>query len=202
VTAPESGPAGAPGGATGRPLCVLIGPPGAGKTTIGELIAARVGVPFRDTDADIERIAGKSISDIFLIDGEARFRLLERQAVADALATCTGVLAVGGGAVIAEETRRRLAGHTVVFLSVELSDAVGRVGLAASRPLLAINPRAHLKFLLDQRRPLYREVATVTVLTDARAPEDIADEVLGAVAARASQDAAGDAGATAAGFGG
>jgi len=91
------------------------------------------------------------------------------------------VLALGGGAVMAAETRERLRGHTVVFLDVGLADAVRRVGLGAGRPLLAINPRATLKHLLDQRRPLYQEVATATVVTDGRTPEDIADEVLKAV---------------------
>jgi len=161
-----------------RPVCVIVGPPGAGKTTVGTLVAQRLGVAFRDTDSDIVAAAGKEIPEIFIDDGEDAFRALERAAVAAALESFDGVLALGGGAVLAAETRERLRDHTVVYLSVELSDAVSRVGLGAGRPLLTVNPRATLKYLLEQRRPLYEEVATVIVRTDGRTPEDIADEAL------------------------
>ncbi|GGM49307.1 shikimate kinase [Dactylosporangium sucinum] len=161
------------------PRAVLVGPPGAGKTTVGGLLAEALGVEFRDVDTDIETIAGKPIPEIFFDEGEDHFRKLEREAVATALSTFGGVLALGGGAILAEQTRAALAGHTVVYLSVGLSDAVSRVGLGAGRPLLAMNPRATLKYLLDQRRPLYEEVATVTVETDGREPEDIAAELAG-----------------------
>jgi shikimate kinase len=151
---------------------------GAGKTTVGGLVAAALGVPFQDTDMIIEVRAGKSIPDIFVDDGEQVFRALERQAVADALSGHRGVLALGGGAILAEETRVRLRSHNVVFLSVELPDAARRVGLGAGRPLLAVNPRATMKFLMEQRRPLYEEVATVTVKTDGITPEEVAAAVL------------------------
>jgi shikimate kinase len=164
-----------------KPACVIVGPPGAGKTTVGELVAAALGKPFRDTDSDIETVAGKPIPDIFVDDGEEHFRTLERAAVARALSTFDGVLALGGGAVLAEETRALLREHTVVYLSVELADAASRVGLGAGRPLLAVNPRATMKYLLDQRRPLYEEVATVVVKTDGVTPEEVADAVLGAL---------------------
>jgi shikimate kinase len=166
------------------PKVVLVGPPGAGKTTIGTLVARALGVPFRDTDADIVATAGKPISDIFVEDGEEAFRALERTAVATALSSFDGVLALGGGAILAESTRELLRGQTVAYLSVELSDAVARIGLGAGRPLLTLNPRATLKFLLDARRPLYEEVATITVRTDGREPDDIAAEVLAQVAHR------------------
>jgi shikimate kinase len=101
--------------------------------------------------------------------------------VVKALGDFDGVLALGGGAIMAESTRAALRGHTVVFLSVELADAVSRVGLGASRPLLAINPRATMKYLLDQRRPQYEEVATYTVKTDGIPVEDVATQVLNAL---------------------
>jgi shikimate kinase len=161
------------------PVAVVVGAPGAGKTTVGQAVAALLGVPFGDTDAIIEERAGKPIPEIFIDDGEDAFRALERAAIADALRDFGGVLALGGGAVLHDGTRELLKAHTVVYLSVELSDAVKRVGLGAGRPLLAINPRATLKFLLDQRRPLYAEVATHTVATDGRAAEEISAEVAG-----------------------
>ncbi|GAB3958809.1 hypothetical protein GCM10027614_77050 [Micromonospora vulcania] len=122
------------------PVVVLVGAPGCGKTTVGQALADVLGVEFRDTDVDIEKMAGKPIPEIFIDEGEAHFRTLERAAVARA-GCQPGVLALGGGAVLAEENRAALVGHRVVHLSVELPDAVKRVGLGAGRPLLAINPR-------------------------------------------------------------
>ncbi|WP_127503178.1 shikimate kinase [Actinoplanes solisilvae] len=161
------------------PRAVFVGAPGAGKSTIGALVAEQLGVPFVDADAIIEERAGKPIPEIFIDDGEDAFRALERSVIASALEDCDGVLALGGGAILNEGTRALLAKHTVVYLSVELSDAVKRVGLGAGRPLLAINPRATLKYLLDQRRPLYLEVATHTVKTDGREPSSVAAEAAG-----------------------
>ncbi|GAB1693058.1 shikimate kinase [Krasilnikovia sp. M28-CT-15] len=157
------------------PVCVLVGPPGAGKSTVGQALATLLGVPFADTDALIEATAGKPIPDIFVEDGEPAFRALERVAVADALAGFEGVLALGGGAIMDDGTRTALAAHRVVYLSVELGDAVKRVGLGAGRPMLSVNPRATLKYLMDQRRPLYESVATHTVATDGRTPQEIAE---------------------------
>jgi shikimate kinase len=160
-----------------RPLVVLVGPMGAGKTSVGGELAARWGVELRDTDADVEAEAGKSVPDIFIEDGEQAFRALERAAVARALAKHDGVLSVGGGAVLAAETRALLKRHRVVFLDVGLSDAAARVGMGVTRPLLLGNVRGRLKALLDARRPLYEEVATIRVPTDGRTVEEVADDV-------------------------
>ena len=163
------------------PRVVLVGPMGAGKTTIGELLAASWGVAARDTDRDVEALEGRSIADIFVESGEAHFRALERKAVADAMATHDGVLALGGGAVLDPATRELLAGHQVVFLRVGLSDAVKRVGLGRSRPLLLGNVRGRIKALLDERTPIYESVASLVVDTDDRTPDDIAAEIVAAL---------------------
>jgi len=159
------------------PRAVLIGPMGAGKTTVGAILAAAWGVALRDTDADVEAAEGRSVSDIFVESGEAVFRELEAAAVAEALATHDGVLALGGGAVLDPRTRELLAGHPVVFLRVGLSDAVSRVGLGVGRPLLLGNVRSRVKALLDERTPIYESVATISVDTDGRTPEDVASEI-------------------------
>ena len=151
---------------------------GAGKTTVGGLLAEAWDVDFRDTDHDVEAAAGRSISDIFVEDGEATFRALERNAVAAALAEHDGVLALGGGAVLDPDTQARLAGHRVVYLQVGLTDASQRVGLGVARPLLLGNVRGRVKQLLDERAPVYQRLATMTVNTDGRSPSDVANEIL------------------------
>lgn len=170
-----------------RPRVVLVGPMGAGKTTVAELLATAWGTTARDTDRDVEAAAGRPISDIFIDSGEDAFRALERSAVADALATHDGVLALGGGAVLDPGTRELLSGHRVVFLRVGLSDAVKRVGLGTSRPLLLGNVRGRIKALLDERTPVYESVATVVVDTDGRSPQDVAEEILAALEGAASE---------------
>ncbi len=161
------------------PAVVLVGPPGAGKSSVGGQIARITGLPLRDTDADIEKVAGRTIPDIFLEDGESHFRALERAAVATALAEHTGVLALGGGAVMAADTRELLRGHRVVFLNLSMATGVRRTGLGANRPLLAgVNPRATYKALLDARLGWYREVALHEVQTDQLSVAEVARSIV------------------------
>ena len=160
------------------PRVVLIGPMGAGKTTVARLLADAWGVAARDTDDDVEATEGREVSEIFVDSGEAHFRALESAAVADALATHDGVLSLGGGAVLDPETRTLLEGHTVVFLRVGLADAVKRVGLGTGRPLLLGNVRSRIKALLDERTPVYEAVATHVVDTDGRTPDEVAAEIV------------------------
>lgn len=166
-----------------RPVAVIVGAPGAGKSTVGRAVAERLGVGFVDTDAIIEERAGKSIADIFIQDGEDAFRALEEEAVGEALATQAGVVALGGGAVLRDATRARLASQRVVWLQVGVADAATRVGLNTARPLLLGNVRGTLMALLDARTPLYEEVAAVTVMTNGRSIDEVVAEVVAAVAA-------------------
>jgi shikimate kinase len=159
------------------PRVVLVGPMGSGKTTVAGLLGEAWGLPVRDTDTDIEAATGREISDIFVESGEDHFRELEAAAVAAALAEHDGVLALGGGAVLREETRGLLGDVPVVFLRVGLSDAVKRVGLGVGRPLLLGNVRSRIKALLDERTPVYESVATHVVETDGRSPDEVAAEI-------------------------
>ncbi|MFJ1754615.1 shikimate kinase [Kitasatospora sp. NPDC088134] len=167
--------------APATPAVVLVGPPGSGKSTVGRLLAERLGLPFQDTDTAVEQLTGKSVADLFVEEGEPHFRRLERNVVRAAATGFPGVLALGGGAVMAEESRALLGPLPVVFLEVPLGDAVKRVGLDAPRPLLAVNPRARWRELMEARRPLYLEVATAVVATEGRTPEQVADAVLEAL---------------------
>ena len=166
-----------------KPIAVLIGAPGAGKSTIGRRVADRLKVPFVDTDALIEEESGMSVSDMFVELGEPEFRLREEDAVRRALSEQTGVVALGGGAILSESTRQLLAEHTVVWLRVNVSDAASRVGMNQARPLLLGNVRGRLTQLLNERTPLYESVASVTIETDGRAVREVTSSVLAAVAA-------------------
>jgi shikimate kinase len=164
--------------ATTGPIAVLIGPPGAGKTTVAAAVAERLGVTARDTDRDVEQRAGRSVPTIFVNDGEPEFRRLEREAVLLALDEHDGVLAVGGGAVADPDVRRALAGRPVVFLDVRIADAARRLGLNRERPVLLGNPRAQWTALMDRRRPVYAELAAITVATDGLTVAQVVDAVL------------------------
>ena len=161
-----------------KPVVVLVGAPGAGKTTVGQELAQRLGVGFRDVDADIVAATGKPIAEIFIDEGEEHFRALERQAVRTALEEHDGVVSLGGGAVLDAGTRQLLQQHTVVLLEVDLANASRRVGLNRDRPVLALNPRAQLRLLLEQRMPLYREVAASAVDTNDRSAEAVAQQIM------------------------
>jgi shikimate kinase len=172
-----------PAGRGAFPLVILIGPPGAGKTTVGAELASLLGVSFLDTDASIEALAGKPVSDIFIDDGETAFRALERDAVAAAIDGSEGVVGLGGGAVMDPGTQARLTGRPVVYLQTSFPELARRVGMDRARPLLRANPRAQLKALLDQRLPVYGALAWMTVDTDGREPGEIAGQIASAVAA-------------------
>jgi shikimate kinase len=163
------------------PIAVIVGAPGAGKTSVGRRVAERLGSEFRDSDALVEQRAGKPVSDIFLSDGEPVFRQMEREEIAMALTDFDGVLSLGGGAILDEQTRSLLAGHAVIWLQVDLTNATHRVGLNSARPLLLGNVRGTMLTMLNERTPLYQEVATITVDTSGRPLTEIVGEAVAAL---------------------
>ncbi|MEU3489522.1 shikimate kinase [Streptomyces massasporeus] len=163
------------------PLVVLVGPMGVGKSTVGQLLAERLGVSYRDTDDDIVAEQGRTIAEIFVDEGESAFRAIEKAAVRRALGEHDGVLALGGGAILDADTRALLAGQRVAYLSMDVEEAVKRTGLNTARPLLAVNPRKQWRELMEARRHLYEEVATAVVATDGRTPEEVTEAALDAL---------------------
>jgi shikimate kinase len=163
------------------PLAVIVGAPGAGKSTVGRRVARALDVRFRDTDHDVEARAGKPVSEIFIDDGEATFRSMEKSAVAAALGEHAGILALGGGAILDPDTRALLAEQRVVWLRVGSADAAARVGLTGARPLLLGNVRGRLITLLEERNSLYEQVASVTIDTDGRSIDDVTADVVAAL---------------------
>ncbi|MFJ8783328.1 shikimate kinase [Streptomyces sp. NPDC102476] len=155
------------------PQVVLVGPMGVGKSTVGQQLAERLGVGYRDTDDDIVAEQGRTIAEIFVDEGESAFRAIEKAAVRRALAEHDGVLALGGGSILDADTRALLAGQQVVYLSMDVEEAVKRTGLNAARPLLAVNPRKQWRELMEARRHLYESIATTVVATDGRTPEEV-----------------------------
>ena len=156
---------------------ILVGAPGSGKSTVGAMLAERLGVAFRDVDAVIVERAGKPIAEIFVDDGEAAFRALEEKITAELL-ELPGVLALGGGGVLSAATRAALRGDRVVWLRIGLSQAVKRVGLDTARPLLLGNVRGRLLKLLNERAALYAEVATEVVETDDTTPAEAVEMIM------------------------
>ena len=145
---------------------------------MGRALAARLGAEFRDTDDDVERSSGKAIADIFVDDGEEAFRALESEALRNVLTSSDGVVSLGGGVVMRSGNRDLLAGHTIVWLDVTLSEAVRRVGMGTARPLLMGNVRGRLMELMNERAPIYAALATLRVDTTGRTVEDVVDEIV------------------------
>jgi shikimate kinase len=155
---------------------ILIGPPGSGKSTVGPLLADRLGVGFLDTDDEVASVARKPVGDIFVEDGEPAFRALERPVVERAL-RYQGVVALGSGAVADERARQLLAGHRVIYLETGFAEVAKRSGLSRPRIPVPGNPRGRLRAMLEERRPLYEQLAVVTVDTDGLSPEEIAGQI-------------------------
>jgi shikimate kinase len=160
------------------PRLVFVGAPGSGKTTIGKQVAEKLGVEFIDVDNEIEMDEKTTISDIFVKKGEAHFRQLERTKISELLNSFSGVLSLGGGSVLDETTRQALAIAPVVWLKVSSGDASSRVGLGLSRPVLMGNVRSTLVKLLEERTPLYKEVADWEIDTSGKSIEEVVQEVL------------------------
>jgi shikimate kinase len=156
-------------------VIVLVGFMGAGKTTIGHLLAAELELPFADSDEVIERRAGRPIRAIFAQDGEPAFRAVEHQVIAGLLDGPDLILALGGGAAEHPGTRDKLGSAQVVYLQVGYAQALRRVGGDGGRPMLA---RPDLAALYERRLAAYAGVATLTVPTDDRRPEMVRDDIL------------------------
>jgi len=159
---------------------ILIGPMGAGKTSVGRALANRLERPFFDSDREIEERCGVDIPTIFEFEGEEGFRDRETRVIDELTQEADIVLATGGGAVIREENRRYLAerGH-VILLSVELKEQIRRVSRDNKRPLLATaDPEARLQQLWDVRGPLYKSVADIEISTDSRRLFHVVNRIL------------------------
>ena len=161
------------------PKLILIGPPGAGKSSIGRQLSKVLEVPFRDTDVLVEEKAGKKISDIFVADGESAFRKIEKEVVLKEISTGNGVLALGGGSVLDEEVAEKLESlkSNVIYLEVSISNAAPRVGFNKDRPLLAVNPRQQWLNLMEKRKPIYERLCGVKVSTDNKKPNEVVAEI-------------------------
>jgi len=162
------------------PRVILIGPMGSGKTTIGSLLAEKLGLSFRDTDHLIEEQEEKTVSQIFLDQGEDAFRAIEKRVLREELLTDGTVLSLGGGAPIsidAQSALRAIASH-IIFLDISLSTVAPRIGFNRDRPLLLNNPRGQWQTLMEARRPIYESIADATINVDDKSEEEIVTIVL------------------------
>jgi shikimate kinase len=158
---------------------VLIGPPGSGKSTVGAALAHKLNIKFVDTDLLIEQRVGKEITDIFVVDGEPYFRALELETLTTVLAMDNVIIGLGGGAPVSEQAQQeiRSSDSTVIFLDVSLATAAPRVGFNRDRPLLLGNPRAQWQALSDKRRPIYEDLADLSVKVDDMSVEQIISDI-------------------------
>ncbi len=158
---------------------VLIGPPGAGKSSIGKALAKELNLNFIDSDSEIEKISHKRISEIFIEDGEPAFRLLEVDVVRKILADFEGVISLGGGAPINPEIQEVLqdANYPVIFIDVSIAQAATRIGFNKDRPLLLVNPRQQWISLMNDRRPIYEKLASQTISSDNQKPHEVAKQI-------------------------
>ena len=157
---------------------ILMGPPGSGKSTVGKYLAKELGISLIDTDRIIEEREGRSISEIFLTDGEEGFRAIEKKVVLESLDVDDSIVALGGGSVLDSDVQARLTQcPEVIFLDVSISNAAPRVGFNKERPLLMGNPRQQWLQLMERRRSIYESLATRTVSTDNRKAHEVAHEI-------------------------
>ena len=165
------------------PNLIIIGPPGAGKSSVGRQLGKVMQIPFSDTDKIIEERAGKKIAEIFLEDGEQIFRKIEREVVLEEIAKEEGILALGGGSILDAEVDDELSRlkSRVIYLEVSISNAAPRVGFNKDRPLLAVNPRQQWMALMEKRRPIYERLAGHKVSTDNKKPSEVVNEIQGLI---------------------
>jgi shikimate kinase len=158
---------------------VLMGPPGAGKSTVGKYLARETGYKLLDTDRLIEEAEGRSVSEIFLADGENGFRKIEKEIVLKVLTEEDCIIALGGGSVLDADIQSALKKmDEVIFLDVSISNAAPRVGFNKERPLLMGNPRQQWLQLMEKRRGIYEDLAKRTISTDNRKAQEVAHEIV------------------------
>lgn len=162
------------------PRVILIGPMGSGKTTIGRHLAQTLEIPFRDTDELIEESSGRTISDIFLEDGEDEFRILEKKVLRAELLTDDTVLALGGGAPLSPDAQSalRAIASRVIYLDISLATVAPRIGFNRDRPLLLNNPRGQWQTLMEARRPIYESIADVVIDVNDKSESQVVEQIL------------------------
>ena len=166
------------------PRLILIGPMGSGKTTIGQLLATNLNLTFRDTDQVIEFESGKTVSEIFLDQGEDKFRALEKAVLRKELLTDGTILALGGGAPISIDAQSalRAIASPVIYFDISLASVAPRIGFNRDRPLLLHNPRGQWETLMQERRPIYESIADIVIDVNGKSEQAIVAEILEAVA--------------------